>query len=263
MPWASTSRHSRTRWTVRAAVKGHGNSSRNPWNPHTRDFRFDSIFNDYSERRAVRPGLEDKMSDTAHDALPSAISASLEGEPEEIIWTLWDSILDHGSLSVSITLRLDDSLFDKINKRSSFAESIFGADPSYMQSHHKTPAVRRASPAERRADPAATPPSRFLSSIQKGMTLMLGGGGVRRCSVASVVDAPPCVRVDAAPPGYSLQFDRIQPPMRESCKSACKGITGTFIARDGKENASPAVPILQTFTRALMVVLPRASQFRR
>ncbi|KAH9913689.1 uncharacterized protein BXZ73DRAFT_81864 [Epithele typhae] len=213
---------------------GHGNSSRNPWDSHTRDFSVDSMFSDYSERPAARPGLGDKMFDTVHGAPLSAISASPESTysaPEEVNRMSWDSIMDPSRYQSRSAV--DDSLFDKTNKRSSFAESIFGADPSFMQYTGRYIGGQRFRPLSIMSEASQHSPVKEDDTMITASPAMLGGGHVRRRSVASVVDASPCVRVEkrhAGLPGRALQFDMIQPPVRESPKSASRLVAQPSIA---------------------------------
>ncbi|KAI0746236.1 hypothetical protein C8Q80DRAFT_1271161 [Daedaleopsis nitida] len=202
------------------AMHGAG-GGRAAWARHARDYSVDSIMSDYSDRPMARPGLGDKMFDTAHGAPLSAISASPESsysEPEEVNRTSWDSIMDYESRAGR--QEVEDSLFDKTGKRTSMSsESVFGFDPaSYAQVYGGRYAQSRQPfrPLSIMSEMSVHSPVKEDDT----MITMLGGGHVRRRSVSSLVGASPCVRVErhrqTALPGRVLQFDA-EPP-KESPK---------------------------------------------
>ena len=107
--------------------------ARASWASHRQDYSIDSVMSDMSAMRLGRPGLGDKMLESAaHDyGMPlTAISAS---PPESVAgdWignkTSYDSIIDDER-----RFSTDDSIFQKTGHRSSAdSESLFGQDQSY------------------------------------------------------------------------------------------------------------------------------------
>ncbi|KAF8483145.1 hypothetical protein JB92DRAFT_1651529 [Gautieria morchelliformis] len=167
----------------------HGTSGgRAAWVRHRQDPSIDSVLSDFSATRLGRPGIGDKMFESAPDHGPlTSISAS---PPESVVGDLvqrssYDSILDEDRRSTV------DSIFDNTDQGSSMSsDSVFGYDTNE--------AVRGN----------LFPPTRFrpLSVMSVGhrgtpreddtMISMLGGGHVRRQSIGSSFEASPCVRVE-------------------------------------------------------------------
>lgn len=126
----------------------HGaNGGRAAWARHRQDSSMDSVMSDFSARRLGRPGLGDKMLESALDyGMPlTSISAS---PPESLASkgradrTSYDSIMDdEARRSFSEYDRRscsDDSLFDKTGYRSSISsESVFGFDDVNMNAPHR------------------------------------------------------------------------------------------------------------------------------
>lgn len=167
----------------------HGASGgRAAWVRHKQDPSIDSVMSDFSAMRLGRPGIGDKMFESAADHGPlTSISAS---PPESTAGDLaqkssYDSILDDDRRSTI------DSIFDNTGQRSSVSsDSVFGYDVNEV--------VRGN----------LFPPTHFrpLSVISLGnpgtpreddtMISMLGGGHVRRKSISSSFEASPCFRVE-------------------------------------------------------------------
>ena len=165
----------------------HGASGgRAAWVRHQKDRSIDSVMSGFSAMRLGRPGVGDKMFESAADHGPlTAISAS---PPESVKADLarkssYDSILDDDRRSTV------DSIFDHTGQRSSMSSgSVFGYD------------------ANEPARGNLFPPTHFrpLSVISLGnpgtpreddtMISMLGGGHVRRRSIGSSFEASPCFR---------------------------------------------------------------------
>ncbi|KAI6137090.1 hypothetical protein F5141DRAFT_1230782 [Pisolithus sp. B1] len=171
------------------------------WAKHRPDFSVDSVLSNYSGARLGRPGLGDKMLESAFDhGMPlTSISAS---PPESLAGSVrseritseeyeprasYDSIMDSRNALQKTTA--EDSLFEKTGYRTSVSSSdsmFFGKDP--MDARH--------------ADlPRYRPISSFSVSSKHSpakeddtMISMLGGGHVRRLSVGSMIEASPCVR---------------------------------------------------------------------
>ncbi|KAI6113748.1 hypothetical protein EDD16DRAFT_1802786, partial [Pisolithus croceorrhizus] len=171
------------------------------WAKHRPDFSVDSVLSNYSGARLGRPGLGDKMLESAFDhGMPlTSISAS---PPESLAGSVrseritseeyeppasYDSIMDSRNELQKTTA--EDSLFEKTGYRTSVSSSdsmFFGKDP--MDARH--------------ADlPRYRPISSFSVSSKHSpakeddtMISMLGGGHVRRLSVGSMIEASPCVR---------------------------------------------------------------------
>ncbi|KAI0064426.1 hypothetical protein BV25DRAFT_322323 [Artomyces pyxidatus] len=169
--------------------------SRASWARHRPDMSVDSVMSDMSAMRLGRPGLGDKMLESAHDygmPLP-AISAS---PPESVMHerignrTSFDSVIDDDRRS-----SMEDSIFEKTGYRTSVSsESVFGHDDSYPpqarfpgQFH-----VNEFRPISLLSmDQTMHSPKREDDT----MITMLDGGHVRRRSVGSIVEGSPCVRV--------------------------------------------------------------------
>ncbi|KAF8580290.1 hypothetical protein K439DRAFT_1637168 [Ramaria rubella] len=168
----------------------HGASGgRAAWVRHRQDRSIDSVMSDFSAARLGRPGVGDKMFESAaadHGPLTS-ISAS---PPESLAGDLapkssYDSILDDDRRSTV------DSIFDNTGQRSSMSsDSVFGYDNSEPVRGNLFP-------------PAHFRPLSIISIGNHGsphdddtMISMLGGGHVRRRSIGSSFEASPCVRVE-------------------------------------------------------------------
>ncbi|KAJ6619274.1 hypothetical protein B0H10DRAFT_2216971 [Mycena sp. CBHHK59/15] len=166
------------------------NGGRAAWAKHRQDSSIDSVMSDFSVARLGRPGVGDKMFDTAVDhGMPlRAISAS----PPESRSGLrnrssFDSIIDEEHRS-----SMEDSLFEKTGHRSSMSsDSVFGYDDHNPPNGHLLP-------------PNQFRPLSMLSMYSvhspmkedDTMISMLGGGHVRRRSIGSLFEASPCVRVE-------------------------------------------------------------------
>ncbi|KAA1479222.1 hypothetical protein DENSPDRAFT_830309 [Dentipellis sp. KUC8613] len=177
--------------SVAMAYAKYGAGSRNSWARHRRDMSVDSMVSDMSALRVSRPGLGDKMLESALDyGMPlTSISAS---PPESVSGerlgnrTSFDSIIDGEPRSSA-----EDSLFEKTGHRTSVSsESVFDDDyTSYRQ--FRVPQFR---------------PLSIISMEQSGfpspkreddtMITMLDGDHVRRRSIGSVYEGSPCVRMN-------------------------------------------------------------------
>ncbi|KAI6028122.1 hypothetical protein EDC04DRAFT_164044 [Pisolithus marmoratus] len=173
------------------------------WAKHRPDFSMDSVLSNYSGARLGRPGLGDKMLESAFDhGMPlTSISAS---PPESLAGsvrseriasghfenrTSYDSIMDSRNELQKTTA--EDSLFEKTGYRTSVSSSdsmFFGKDPMDAR-HVDLPRYRPIS---------SLSVSSMHSPAQDDDTMisMLGGGHVRRCSVGSMIEASPCVRME-------------------------------------------------------------------
>ncbi|KAF9457373.1 hypothetical protein BDZ94DRAFT_1175700 [Collybia nuda] len=172
----------------------HGaNGGRAAWARHRQDSSMDSVMSDFSVMRLGRPGVGDKMFDTAGDHhMPlTSISAS---PPESLDHRFgnrasfdYDSIMDDDRRS-----SMDDSLFDKTGRPSSISsDSVFGFDNSNSSRGGLLP------PGQFR--PLSIISMNSTHSPMKEddtMISMLGGGHVRRRSVHEFIEASPCVRVE-------------------------------------------------------------------
>ena len=166
----------------------HGASGgRAAWVRHRQDPSIDSVMSDFSAMRLGRPGVGDKMFESAADHGPlTSISAS---PPESTAGDLaqkssYDSILDDDRRSTV------DSIFDNTGQRSSVSsDSVFGYDNEAIRGNLFPPTHFR--------------PVSIISIGNPGtpheddtMISMLGGGHVRRRSIGSSFEASPCVRVE-------------------------------------------------------------------
>ncbi|KAG1897346.1 uncharacterized protein F5891DRAFT_1242792 [Suillus fuscotomentosus] len=170
------------------------------WARHRPDFSVDSMLSDFSEIHLGRPGLGDKMLDSALDrGMPlTAISASPPESPARSIGSeqfrsgqyvnrmSYDSIMDMDHEHQPVP-NMEDSLFEKTCHRTSVSSSdsaFFAVDSS-----HAPPQFKRLSSYSIAS----------IHSLQKEddtMISMLGGGHVRRRSVGSMIEASPCRQVE-------------------------------------------------------------------
>ncbi|KAJ7058075.1 hypothetical protein C8F01DRAFT_1149410 [Mycena amicta] len=161
------------------------------WAQHRQDSSVDSVLSDFSVARLGRPGVGDKMFDTAYDrSMPlSAISASPpESRSDFRNHSSYDSIMDEGRGS-----SMEDSLFEKTGHRSSMSsDSVFGYDDHHPPNGHLLP------PNQFRPLSMLSMNNSTHSPMREDDTMitMLGGGHVRRRSIGSVFEASPCVRVE-------------------------------------------------------------------
>ncbi|KAF8170708.1 hypothetical protein K438DRAFT_1982567 [Mycena galopus ATCC 62051] len=109
------------------------------WAKHRQQSSVDSVMSDYSVGRLGRPGVGDKMFDTAMDHRQPlrAISASPpESRGELRNRSSYDSIIDEERRSSS----MEDSLFEKTGHRSSMSsDSVFGYDDDHPPNGHLLP----------------------------------------------------------------------------------------------------------------------------
>ncbi|KAJ7473614.1 hypothetical protein B0H11DRAFT_2036563 [Mycena galericulata] len=167
------------------------NGGRAAWAKHRQDSSMDSVLSDFSVARLGRPGVGDKMFDTAVDrGMPlRAISASPpESRSDLRNRSSFDSIIDEERRS-----SMEDSLFEKTGHRSSMSsDSVFGYDDHNMPNGHLLP------PNQFRPLSMLSVHNSVHSPMKEDDTMisMLGGGHVRRRSIGSLFEASPCVRVE-------------------------------------------------------------------
>lgn len=173
------------------------------WARHRPDFSVDSVLSNYSDARLGRPGLGDKMLESAFDhgmpltsisaSPPESLAGSVRSEriasAEFENRTSYDSLMDSRNELQKTTA--EDSLFEKTGYRTSVSSSdsmFFGKDPMDAR-HVDLPRYRPIS---------SFSVSSTHSPAQEDDTMisMLGGGHVRRCSVGSMIETSPCVRVE-------------------------------------------------------------------
>ncbi|KAG6330873.1 hypothetical protein ID866_8216 [Astraeus odoratus] len=175
------------------------------WAKHRPDFSVDSVFSDYSGARLGRPGLGDKMLESAFDhGMPlTSISAS---PPESLAGsvrseriteydnrdhpTSYDSIMDSRNERQKTTT-VEDSLFEKTGYRTSISSSdsmFFGKDSA---NGHRVDLPHYRPISSFSIDSTHSP-----AKEDDTMISMLGGGHVRRRSVGSMIETSPCVRVE-------------------------------------------------------------------
>ncbi|KIK98105.1 hypothetical protein PAXRUDRAFT_725108 [Paxillus rubicundulus Ve08.2h10] len=180
------------------------NGGRAAWAKHRPNFSVDSVLSDFSGRYLVRPGLGDKMLDSALDrGMPlTAISAS---PPESLAGSLrserihseeyenptsYDSLMDSRyGLHKSAP---EDSLFEKTDYRTSVSSSdsgFFGQNLGDTANVKNPPRYRPISSLSIAS--IHSPPNEDDTMIS-----MLGGGHVRRQSIGSMIGGSPCVRVE-------------------------------------------------------------------
>ena len=175
--------------SIANAYSMHGaGGGRAAWVRHRQDVSIDSVMSDFSAVRLGRPGVGDKMFESAADHGPlSAISAS---PPESLAGDLaqrssYESFLDDDRRSTV------DSIFENSGQRSSMSSvSVFGYDMNdaihgnLLRTAYSRPLSIISIANPRTPDEDDT------------MISMLGGGHVRRQSIGSSFEASPCVRVE-------------------------------------------------------------------
>ncbi|KAF8839757.1 hypothetical protein BDN67DRAFT_736710 [Paxillus ammoniavirescens] len=180
------------------------NGGRAAWARHRPNFSVDSVLSDFSGRYLARPGLGDKMLDSALDrGMPlTAISAS---PPESLAGSIrserihseeyenptsYDSLMDSRyGLHKSAP---EDSLFEKTDYRTSMSSSdstFFGQNLGDAVNIKNPPRYRPISSLS--VASIHSPPNEDDTMIS-----MLGGGHVRRQSIGSMIGGSPCVRVE-------------------------------------------------------------------
>ncbi|KAF9235707.1 hypothetical protein BU15DRAFT_89481 [Melanogaster broomeanus] len=179
------------------------NGGRAAWARHRPNFSVDSMMSDFSGACLGRPGLGDKMLDSALDrGMPlTAISAS---PPESLAGSVrserirseygnpssYDSLMDSRyELHKSAP---EDSIFEKTGCRTSVSSSdsgFFGQNPSDAAEINNPPRYRPISSLSIAS--VHSPPKE-----DDTMITMLGGGHVRRLSVGSMIGGSPCIRVE-------------------------------------------------------------------
>ncbi|KAH7884200.1 hypothetical protein F5I97DRAFT_1671717 [Phlebopus sp. FC_14] len=175
------------------------NGGRAAWARHRPEFSIDSVLSDYSAAHIGRPGLGDKMLDSALDrGMPlTSISASPPGsvrsEPmraEEYSNTYYDSLMDNTRGGPQRT-NTEDSLFEKTGYRTSVSSS----DSSFFEQQSGDTANGNP-PYYRPISSLSIASVHSPAKEDDTMISMLGGGHVRRRSVGSMIDASPCVRFE-------------------------------------------------------------------
>ncbi|KAG1854418.1 hypothetical protein DFJ58DRAFT_787853 [Suillus subalutaceus] len=189
----------------------YAHGGRASWARHRPDFSIDSMLSDFSEINLGRPGLGDKMLDSALDrGMPlTAISASPPESPAGSIqseqFRAWSIRESHPAPN------MEDSLFEKTGHRTSVSSSdsaFFAVDSS-----HAPPQFKRLSSYSIAS--VHSPPKEDDTMIS-----MLGGGHVRRRSVGSMIEASPCRQVekrkymasDAPQPNFRRKGDDYESP---------------------------------------------------
>lgn len=163
------------------------------WARHRQESSVDSVMSDFSAMHLGRPGLGDKMFERDNQMPLSAIAAS----PCESVFAKaqrnanrssfdYDSIIDHREGGSN-----EDSLFDRSEYRSSMSSDLFGNDFSQPNSNGLLPAGQFRPLSIISMHSAHAPMEEDDTMIS-----MLGGGHVRRCSIGSIMEASPCVRVE-------------------------------------------------------------------
>ncbi|KAF5333934.1 hypothetical protein D9758_018161 [Tetrapyrgos nigripes] len=178
----------------------HGaNGGRAAWARHRQEASVDSVSSDFSAMRLGRPGIGDKMFETAGAPLTS-ISASPTDSAIDLESRLLDSRLEQTENPSSFdsimdtyqrsSIEAEDSLFDKTGDRASISsDSVFGYDFSRFPEGHLLPP-----PNFRPMSSFSMTSDHSLAKEDDTMISMIGGGHVRRRSVNSAIEASPCVR---------------------------------------------------------------------
>ncbi|KAG0697268.1 hypothetical protein DFH29DRAFT_160061 [Suillus ampliporus] len=186
--------------SMSSVAQSYAHGGRASWARHRPEFSADSMISDFSGVHLGRPGLGDKMLDSALDrGMPlTAISASPPESPagsvrsEQFRSDQYANCMSYDSIMGSDRepqppSNMEDSLFEKTGHRTSVSSSdsaFFGVDSSH-------------------APPQFRPLSSFsIASVHSPlkeddtMISMLGGGHVRRRSVGSMIEASPCRQVE-------------------------------------------------------------------
>ncbi|KZP22138.1 hypothetical protein FIBSPDRAFT_953223 [Athelia psychrophila] len=178
------------------------NQGRASWARHRQEASIDSVMSDFSGRGLGRPGVGDKMFASAQDyGVPlTAISASppesLASRSRENMFS-YDSIMGDEGRKTSVEYdrgtSSGDSLFDQTgNRTSDSSESVFGNEEGQAKPYQGLLPAYQFRPLSTVSFASVHSPDREDDT----MISMLGGGHVRRRSVASVIEASPCVRVE-------------------------------------------------------------------
>ncbi|OJA11619.1 hypothetical protein AZE42_05475 [Rhizopogon vesiculosus] len=205
--------------SMSSVAQPYAHGGRAAWARHRPELSADSVLSDFSGIHLGRPGLGDKMLDSALDrGMPlAAISASPPESPagseqfrinQYANRTSYDSIMGSDPEPQRVS-NMEDSIFEKTGHRTSVSSSdsaeFFGVDSS-----HAPPQFR----------PLSSYSIASVHSPQKEddtMISMLGGGHVRRRSVGSMIEASPCrqvekrkhVTVEVPQPSFCLR-DKLQ-----------------------------------------------------
>lgn len=206
------------------AVHG-ANGGRAAWARHRQDASVDSVASDFSAMRLGRPGLGDKMFETAAPGGPlTSIMASPLEDQEDRDYSYsgrygssYDSLMDGTQQSSAEP----DSLFEQTGYKSELVsdDSVFFDASSRCVVQRQMPRVQ-GQPHGQLFRPVSV--MSFASDHPEEhhddtMISMLGGGHVRRMSVGSVVNGSPCVNKRK----YShLRSEYANQDVRESPKKA-------------------------------------------
>ncbi|KAF9219060.1 hypothetical protein BS17DRAFT_439592 [Gyrodon lividus] len=205
------------------------NGGRAAWAKHRPNLSVDSMLSDFSGAYLARPGLGDKMLDSALDrGMPlTAISAS---PPESLAGSIrsdrmheyenptsYDSIMD--SQYGLYKSAPEDSIFEKTGYRTSVSSS----DSSFFEQNLGDAADINNPPRYRPISSLSIASVHSPPSENDTMISMLGGGHVRRQSVGSMIEGSPCLRVERRknilgdPP--ATVFSRIKNPRPDDHES--------------------------------------------
>ncbi|KIJ56218.1 hypothetical protein M422DRAFT_63159 [Sphaerobolus stellatus SS14] len=197
---------------------------------HRADRSIDSVMSDFSAARLGRPGVGDKMFESAADG-PMPLSAISASPPESVVGSSnelakvssYDSILDEDRRSTV------DSIFDRTGQRSSMSsDSVFGYDESSNR-----PQFNFTETSTNLFPPALAMfrPLSVISVTNHGspreddtMITMLGGEHVRRRSIGSSFEGSPCFRVEKR----KHEVDELKLARRESTASNSSASAKSF-----------------------------------
>ncbi|KZS91528.1 hypothetical protein SISNIDRAFT_551016 [Sistotremastrum niveocremeum HHB9708] len=158
------------------------------WARHQRDQSIDSGISDVSFNRLGRPGLGDKMLQSAVDHSGNPLTSISASPPESVVGdglvekSSFDSLLDGRRTSV-------DSIFDNTGNRTSVSsDSIFG-DEDVGHSQYQADPFRPVS---------LSTTDQSAGSVKEDDTMltMFNGEHVRRQSIGSSFEASPCLRIE-------------------------------------------------------------------
>ncbi|KAH0826465.1 hypothetical protein J3R83DRAFT_5466 [Lanmaoa asiatica] len=176
------------------------------WNPQRTDFSVELVISDFSGANLGRPGLGDKMLDSAQERAspPSSLAGSLRGERTlEEKRPSYDSIID-GQYQTQKT----NSLFEKTGRRN----SVCSSDSMFFEDHPKNVAVKP--PQYHPISSLSIPSMHSLPKEDDTMTSILGSGHVHRRPVTSMIGGSPRIQAErrknvlSNPP--EVVFDRIK-----------------------------------------------------
>ncbi|KAF7297196.1 hypothetical protein MIND_00952700 [Mycena indigotica] len=217
------------------------------WARHQHEPSTDSILSDFSVARLGRPGVGDKMFDTAYDQ--GAALSSISASPPEYDRPSYDSIMGEQTGRGS---SMEDSLFDKTGHRSSMSsDSIFGYDDHHPPNGHLLPPnqFRPLSMLSMNMSSSTHSPMKEDDT----MITMLGGGHVRRRSIGSVFEASPCVRVEKRKHATLQEEDKVAHKARIMAQPSIASTSSSKFGEERMIRAKQGLLVRQSLEESALI----------